>query len=137
MVAKEDYTEKTLFDIMKTVLDPEVPVLSIVELGIVRRIHKIDDLWTVEICPTYSGCPALDVIAMDAQMALDQAGFTNTKMKYVLDEPWTTDWITEEGKRKLKEYGIAPPVGSPDKLSMSPDDRVIPCPNCDSENTEM
>ena len=138
MVADARHTDKNdILEVLSSVLDPEVPVLSVLDLGIVRKVHLKESIWQVDICPTYSGCPALDVIALDIKVALDKAGFENSKVNYVLDEPWTTDWITKEGKAKLKAYGIAPPVGSPDKLSVNPEDRIIPCPICDSENTEM
>lgn len=130
-------SEESIYKVLETVLDPEVPVLSVIDLGIVRKVHFDSEIWNIDICPTYSGCPALDVIALDIKIALDNAGLENSKVNYVLDKPWTTDWITKEGKAKLKEYGIAPPVGSPDKLAVNPDDRIIPCPLCDSENTAM
>lgn len=137
MQSSKEISEVSIRQVLSQVLDPEVPVLSVVDLGIVRKVHLLEGIWQVDICPTYSGCPALDVIATDIKFALDQAGIENSKVNYVLDLPWTTDWITESGRRKLKEYGIAPPVGSPNKSSISPDDRIIPCPQCDSENTEM
>ncbi len=128
---------RDIYQVLETVLDPEVPVLSVVDLGIVRKVRLDRGTWQVDICPTYSGCPALDVIALDIKVALDQAGFENSQVNYVLDEPWTTDWISESGRKKLKEYGIAPPVGSPDKLAVNPDDRTVPCPICDSTDTVM
>lgn len=126
-----------IYNVLDTVLDPEVPVLTVVDLGIIRNVRKENGTIQVDICPTYSGCPALDVIAIDIKFALDQAGFTNSKVNYILDQPWTTDWISEDGKKKLKEYGIAPPQGSPDKGQLGEMDKTIICPICDSKNTEM
>ena len=133
----EKFDKAAIYKILETVLDPEVPVLSVVDLGIVRNVKLIDSEVVVEICPTYSGCPALDVIAIDIKMALDNADITSSKVKYVLDKPWSTDWISEAGRKKLKDYGIAPPVGSPDKNAINQEDKTIPCPMCNSTNTEM
>lgn len=129
--------QEKIFTVLHKVLDPEVPVLSVVDLGIIRNVYLQDNIWQVDICPTYSGCPALDVIAIDIKIALDQAGYENSKVNYILDKPWTTDWISEEGKQKLKKYGIAPPVGSPDKNFLSDEEKIIPCPLCDSKDTEL
>lgn len=128
---------QNIYKILETVQDPEIPVLSVVDLGIVRQVYFENDKLYVNICPTYSGCPALEVIGIEIKHALDEAGYKNSKVTYVLDKPWTTDWITEEGKRKLKEYGIAPPVGSPDKGSLSEEEKTVPCPICNSTDTEM
>ena len=132
-----DKKRDEVYAILETVLDPEVPVINVVELGIVRKVYFENSTLIVDICPTYSGCPALDVIAIDIKVALDKAGFEDSKVQYILDKPWTTDWISESGKQKLKEYGIAPPQGSPDKNALNPDEKIIPCPICDSRDTEM
>lgn len=132
-----DDKTKQVYDILETVPDPEIPVVSVVDLGIVREVIIKDDKLIVNICPTYSGCPAVDVIAKDIKAALDNGGYENSQVNYILEEPWTTDWISEEGRRKLKEYGIAPPVGSPDKSILGTEIKTIPCPLCDSKNTEM
>lgn len=137
MVANTNEDIKGVYKVLETVLDPEVPVLSVVDLGIVRKVYFKDKTLFVDICPTYSGCPALEVIGIEIKHALDEAGYENSKVTYVLDKPWSTDWISEAGKRKLKEYGIAPPVGSPDKGILAEEDKVIPCPICNSTNTEM
>lgn len=118
--------------ILETVLDPEVPVLSVMDLGIVRKIIQEEGRVEVHICPTYSGCPALDVIATDIKSALIQAEFKNVLVKYVYDEAWTTDMISKEGRKKLEEYGIAAP-----QYDLEKENRSIPCPRCKSENTEQ
>lgn len=123
---------------LATVSDPEVPVLSILDLGIVCDVH-IDEheTVTVTITPTYSGCPAMDVIAMNIRMALLSQGIKKVNIENRLSPAWTTDRMTEEGKRKLKEYGIAPPQRkSTDKLGLF-EDETVPCPRCGSEDTEM
>lgn len=117
--------------ILETVLDPEVPVLSVVDLGIVRKILSNEDRVEVHICPTYSGCPALDVIATDIKTALVNADYPEVLVKYVYDEAWTTSMISEAGRKKLQDYGIAAP-----QYDLEKENRAIPCPMCSSENTE-
>lgn len=123
---------------LSVVSDPEVPVLTITDLGVVRNVAISDEgKVTVAITPTYSGCPAMDMIAMQIRMALLGKGIKNIAIEHQLSPAWTTDWMTEEGKRKLKEYGIAPPKRKSDAgLGLFEDDKV-PCPRCGSENTEL
>ena len=97
-------TKEAIWKILEFVYDPEVPVLSILDLGIVRDIKLNKDEVEVIITPTYTGCPAMDMISMDIKMKLLENGFKNFKITSVLSPAWTTDWMTEEGKRKLKEY---------------------------------
>ena len=127
-------TEKEIWKILSEVNDPEIPVLSIIDLGILREV-KVQDEWVeVIITPTYSGCPAMDFIGMDIRKALIDNGFDNTKITYQLSPAWTTDWMTEEGKQKLKMYGIAPPVAkSFDKNYL--ENIQVECPHCNSMNT--
>lgn len=124
---------KKIWEIVEQVTDPEVPVLTIADLGIVRDI-KIDgtDIEVI-ITPTYNGCPAMDMIGMNIKMALLEKGYKKVKITSVLSPAWTTDWMSEDGKRKLKEYGIAPPG----KLSDETLARVIECPQCRSLNTRL
>src|SRR5215831_6421585 len=96
--------------ILKEVNDPEVPVLSIIDLGIVRDIRGENEGVEVVITPTYSGCPAMDVIRMNIRLALMERGFDPVKITTVLSPAWTTDWMTERGKEKLRAFGIAPPT---------------------------
>ena len=123
--------------ILTQVTDPEIPVLTIEDLGIIRNIEIIDGKPEVTITPTYSGCPAMDMITVNIKSALEDAGYQGATVKMIISPPWTTDWISESGKQKLKEYGIAPPVGSVDKSTLSFDEIIVPCPQCDSENTVM
>jgi len=118
--------------ILETVTDPEIPVLTIADMGIVRDIKINGDGVEVIITPTYTGCPAMDMIAMNIKLALLEKGFVNVKVTPVLSPAWTTDWMSEEGKRKLEAYGIA----APDKRFAIPKDGVE-CPQCHSANTRV
>jgi ring-1,2-phenylacetyl-CoA epoxidase subunit PaaD len=115
-------SEAELRAVLETVMDPEIPVVSVVDLGIVRAIHADK----VTITPTYSGCPATDVIERTIREALDANGYRDVAVETVLTPPWTTDWISEQGKEKLRAYGIAPP-----ELA-----KAATCPQCGSTNTE-
>ena len=127
-----------IWRVIETVTDPEVPVLTVVDLGIIRDVERIGEQGVkVTITPTYSGCPAMNMIEMEIREALADAGYSPVDVVTVLAPPWTTDWISEDGKRKLKEYGITPPQGSADKRTLSGDFEGIPCPFCESTNTEM
>jgi ring-1,2-phenylacetyl-CoA epoxidase subunit PaaD len=129
---------EAIWQILETVCDPEVPVLTIIDLGIVRKVATSnnsplgDGGIEVFITPTYTGCPAMDMITMDIKMKLLEHGYKNIKVTQVLSPAWTTDWMSEEGKRKLKEYGIA----APDKKIIIPQDGVE-CPQCNSTNTKL
>ncbi len=125
--------------ILENVTDPEIPVLSVLDLGIVRDIH-IDEEGLIEviITPTYSGCPAMSVIATNIKFELLAQGFPKVKVIEILSPAWTTDWMTEAGKQKLKEYGIAPPQTQArlDKMLFQKRPSVN-CPQCGSNNTEL
>lgn len=128
-------TYKKIHNIVNAVCDPEVPVLTIADLGIMRDIKINDDGIEVVITPTYTGCPAMDMIAMNIRLALLEQGFKNIKITSVLSPAWTTDWMSEAGKQKLKEYGIAPPQYRSDLERKT--DIEIECPQCQSHNTRM
>ena len=129
-------TKEDLWKLMETVYDPEIPVLSIIDLGIVRDINIQKEEIEITITPTYSGCPAMDVIAMNIRMALIKEGFTSIKISHQLSPAWTTDWMTEAGKQKLKSYGIAPPSAKTfDKNYL--ETLVVECPLCRSKNTRL
>ncbi len=131
--ATGNHTE--IWKILDTVMDPEVPVLSVVDLGVIRAVDVEGKQVTVTITPTYTGCPAMDMIAMQIRMALIAAGYEPT-IKTILSPAWTTDWMTEKGKQQLKAYGIAPPVGkSMDAAYL--EDLVVPCPQCQSTHTVL
>ena len=128
---------KAVWDILSNVTDPEVPVLTITDLGIVRDVKMDDEQLEIVITPTYSGCPAMDMITVNIRIALLSHGFNNVKITTVLSPAWTTDWMSEEGKQKLKAYGIAPP--NP-KQQVCRDDlfaanEAIQCPHCNSYHT--
>ena len=122
---------------MEEVFDPEVPVLTIVDLGVLREISEVDGTWMITITPTYSGCPAMKRIEDDIIEKLAEHGIHDVKVENVLSPAWTTDWLSEPGRRKLKEYGIAPPVDEIDKSVLFADQPIVPCPKCDSKNTKM
>lgn len=115
-------------ELLEQVKDPEIPVISINDLGILREVNINGNHVEVVITPTYSGCPAMLEIQQDITKTLKEAGIEDFKVRTVLSPAWTTDWMTEEGKNKLREYGIAPP---------DPSSNVVPCPNCKSENTTL
>ena len=124
--------------ILQTVADPEIPVISIVDLGIVREVRLRENIVEIDITPTYSGCPALDVIPILIEEAMNKAGYQIVRVKNILSPPWTTDWISETGLQNLKEFGIAPPVEkSFDKSFLTDAPKVVPCPRCNSNNTRL
>ncbi|HEX5150514.1 MAG TPA: 1,2-phenylacetyl-CoA epoxidase subunit PaaD [Parafilimonas sp.] len=146
MINIENITEEKVLSVLETIVDPEVPVLSIIDLGIVRKIEIYDAVTKpasagvrVFITPTYTGCPAMDVINMNIRMALLENGFTNIEIKTVLSPAWTTDWMTEAGKQKLKAYGIAPPNIKQQVCMVDAfhEEEAIQCPHCNSYNTVL
>ncbi len=128
-----------IWKLLQEVCDPEVPVLSILDLGIVRDIKIRGDEVEVVITPTYSGCPAMDAISFDIRLKLIEHGYKNVKITSVLSPAWTTDWMSEAGKAKLKAYGIAPPhstqIVCDTKLFAEPE--AIQCPLCNSYHTKL
>lgn len=110
-----------IWAVLESVPDPEIPVVSVVDLGIVREVHGD----RIVITPTYTGCPATEVIGRDIRGALDAAGYRHVRLETSLSPPWTTDWISAEGREKLRRYGIAPPTR-----------QAVTCPQCGSAETE-
>jgi len=135
------YDKNEIWDLLSDVKDPEIPVLSIQELGIAREVIIDGDKVIVRITPTYSGCPAMKTIEDDIEKVLRVNGIQKFEIKKDYSETWTTDWMTEEAKQKLKDYGIAPPgktSGDDDFLSsLKKTDKAVPCPYCGSTNTEL
>jgi ring-1,2-phenylacetyl-CoA epoxidase subunit PaaD len=129
-------SREQVLDWLKEVPDPEIPALTIADLGIVRGVTVNDEV-VVELAPTYSGCPATEVIEQSVIDALTRHGIEDVTIRRVLSPPWTTDWISDEGRDKLREYGIAPPVQSASKRELLHAGRAIACPRCDSLNTEV
>ena len=137
MVAADSLISQA-WEALNKVEDPEIPVVSVVELGIVRDVIERNGELEVNITPTYSGCPATQVIEEMVIEALHNAKLEPFKVNTVLSPPWSTDLISDEGKRKLKEYGIAPPEDeSIDKKALMGEERQVTCPNCGSNNTHM
>ncbi|WP_431025962.1 1,2-phenylacetyl-CoA epoxidase subunit PaaD [Halomonas sp. H5] len=128
--------EAAVMAVLQEVLDPEVPAVSVVELGIVREVRWVEGRLSVAVTPTYSGCPATEVIEAAIHRALVTAGYADPHIERRLSPAWTTDWITEEGRDKLRAYGIAPPVGSASKRSLLGPEPQVPCPQCGSLETE-
>ncbi|MFL5772739.1 MAG: 1,2-phenylacetyl-CoA epoxidase subunit PaaD [Flavisolibacter sp.] len=130
--------ESDIWNWLEEVKDPEIPVLSVTDLGIVRSVSANDNRITITITPTYSGCPALDVISMDIRLKLIEKGFRDVQINQSLSPPWTTDWITESGKEKLKAFGIAPP--NPRQQFCITEmfaEEAVACPRCHSFHTEL
>lgn len=132
------YQKEDVYAILAQVEDPEVPVLTIEDLGVLRDVEIDGSRIDVIITPTYSGCPAMDMITVNIKAAMQEAGYDDVHVKLVLSPAWTTDWMSEAGKQKLKAYGIAPPVEKTgDKSFLFGEEKTIPCPQCDSTNTEV
>lgn len=119
-----------------TVVDPEIPVLTIADLGVLREVTVTDAGVEVAITPTYSGCPAMNMIALEIELALAREGIANARVRTVLSPAWTTDWMSEQGRRKLKDYGIAPPVAASGRRALFGAQQVA-CPQCGSTDTEV
>ncbi|WP_395699918.1 1,2-phenylacetyl-CoA epoxidase subunit PaaD [Aquabacterium sp.] len=122
-------------EVLATVMDPEVPVISLLDLGLVRALHSDDDGLEVVLTPTYSGCPATELIESMAREALEAAGLGPVRVRLQRAPAWTTDWISDEGRRKLREYGIAPP-GPRVEQTIRFATPQVPCPRCGSQQTE-
>ncbi len=130
-------TEKEIWGYLEEVFDPEIPVLTVVDLGVVREVIVKDDTCKVVITPTYSGCPAMKRMEDDIKEKLEEKGVKGAEVELVLSPAWTTDWLTDNGREKLKEYGIAPPEDEGDKSVLFAKPFVVPCPQCDSKNTKL
>lgn len=129
--------DSELIPILDQVSDPEIPVLTILDMGVVRYAKLIDDIVEIKITPTYSGCPAMDVIADDIKSAFKKAGY-ETNIELILSPAWTTDWISEEGREALEKYGIAPPLEAvADKEALLGNKKLVKCTNCGSQNTKL
>jgi ring-1,2-phenylacetyl-CoA epoxidase subunit PaaD len=118
------------------VVDPEIPVLTIADLGVLRGVEVRDGHVEVTITPTYSGCPAMNMIVLEIEVALAKAGITGASIRTVLSPPWTTDWMTAGGRRKLTEYGIAPPNPGGGRRALFGEE-VVACPRCGSSDTRL
>lgn len=124
-----------LWDLLDEVKDPEIPVLSIWDLGVLSDVRLEADEVQVVITPTYSGCPAMDMIKADTITALNNAGYSKVNVRTKLSPAWTTDWMSPEGRQKMEAYGIAPPAGGNCCDAGLTPEGEIPCPHCKSTNT--
>lgn len=127
--------------VAETVTDPELPMLTLADLGVLREVSDVEGTVVVTITPTYTGCPAMDTMRDDLVRALQEAGHTDVEVRTVLHPPWSSDWITDAGRRKLAEAGIAPPGPAPRgdgpiPLTLGAPARVVRCPHCGATETE-
>jgi ring-1,2-phenylacetyl-CoA epoxidase subunit PaaD len=136
VTAHEGDTMQRAWDAAASVVDPEIPVLTIADLGVLRDVSLNGDQVEVAITPTYSGCPAMNMIALEIELALERAGFRRPSVRTVLSPAWTTDWMSEEGRRKLREYGIAPPQAASSRRALF-GEQAVACPQCGSDATEL
>jgi ring-1,2-phenylacetyl-CoA epoxidase subunit PaaD len=127
--------KEEIISILSAVKDPEIPVLTISDLGILRAVECSGDSIRIQITPTYSGCPAMEIIQEDIRSALARHGLKNVEIKQVLSPAWTSEWMSETGKQKLREYGIAAPASH--ACFLSGEDQPESCPLCFSKNIEM
>jgi len=131
-------TEKDIWGFLEEVFDPEIPVLTVVDLGVVRAVElSKDNSCKIIITPTYTGCPAMKVMEEDIISKLNEKGIPNISVELTLHPSWTTDWLSEIGKQKLQEYGIAPPEHEVDKSVLFADPTIVSCPLCKSRNSKM
>ena len=139
MDTAEVILKEKIWKLLQEVNDPEVPVLSVIDLGIVRDVKINNDEVEIVITPTYSGCPAMDLISMNIKMALLEHGYKKIKITSVLSPAWTTEWMSEHGKEKLKAFGIAPPTAKQQvcHTELFHDSEAIQCPRCNSYNTRL
>jgi ring-1,2-phenylacetyl-CoA epoxidase subunit PaaD len=132
MVSREQ-----IYNWLEEVSDPEIPVLSVIDLGVVRDAQIINGEWLITITPTYSGCPAMKTMEEDILSKLKDNGIDSAKVELVLAPAWSTDWLSENGRIKLSEYGIAPPEHEVDKSVLFAEPTIVPCPKCGSRNSRM
>ena len=132
-------SKEHIISLLSEIPDPEIPVITIIELGVIRDIDITDDTSiSLKITPTYSGCPAMKQIEDDMRKKLSDNGITNITINTIFSPPWTTDWITPEAKEKLRKYGIAPPEQTTeDKSWLTGKTKTIACPRCKSQNTKL
>lgn len=133
-----DLERDKILQLLKDIPDPEIPVISIEELGILQDVEIKDQEVLVTITPTYTGCPAMDHIQIEVKRVLQENGYKNVKIKLSLSPAWTTDWMSESTKKKLLDYGISPPLAATaNKGDLTGKAQQIVCPNCKSVNTKL
>lgn len=139
-MSTETISTEQLLALLNTIPDPEVPAISIVELGVVRNISYVGDVLEIKITPTYSGCPAMKVMEEEIEKKLQASHITNYKIRTVLSPAWTTDWLSDGTKQKLKAYGIAPPeqsTASHLENLLNGKRKNVTCPYCNSTDTKL
>lgn len=137
MVATLAHIDPELRSILEEVSDPEIPVLTVLDLGVIREAIMQDGVVQIKLTPTYSGCPAMDVIGDDLRAAFAKQGL-ETRIQLVWSPAWSTDWISADGQEKMRKYGIAPPLeASADKAALLEGGKLVPCTNCGSTNTKL
>ncbi len=139
MHANINYTKEQIWEFLSNIPDPEIPVISIEELGVLREIEILNNKVVVTITPTYTGCPAMKMFEDEIKKALYAKGINHAEIKTVYSPAWTTDWMSEKAKEKLQKYGIAPPVnGTQDKgVLFKSGPKMVECPKCYSKNTTL
>ncbi len=135
MVTAREEIRRRAWEAAATVVDPEIPALTIADLGVLRSVSVADDGVEVAITPTYTGCPAMRMIALDIEMALERAGIAGARVKTVLSPAWTTDWLSEEARAKLAQSGIVPPPHAASRRALFAEEQIA-CPRCGSAETE-
>lgn len=137
MTLTEQHIDQALIPILRQVSDPEIPVLTVLDMGVVRSAVIENGIVKVQITPTYSGCPAMDVIGDDIKSTLKQAGY-EAEIELILSPAWTTDWITPAGRKALEQYGIAAPLeAEADKEALLGNKKLVKCTLCGSKNTKL
>lgn len=138
---KEMVSDTTMVDkvweLLNTIPDPDIPVISIVELGIVRKVDIVSQKVIVTITPSYSGCPAMNVFTDDIRHVLAANGFEDIEIKTILSPAWTTDWIKEEAREKMRQHGIAPPENDPDGEFIFVKQKHVTCPRCGNADSRL
>ena len=135
MTEQKQHIKESLIPVLEKVSDPEIPVLTILDMGVVREASEENGIVKIKITPTYSGCPAMDVIGDDIVKAFSEVGKTAT-VELILSPAWTTDWITPKGRNALEKYGIAAPLNeTADKEALLGNKKIVKCPQCGSLNT--
>ncbi|MFQ5502184.1 MAG: 1,2-phenylacetyl-CoA epoxidase subunit PaaD [Phycisphaerae bacterium] len=135
--ARQSEAVRRVWQALESVKDPEIPVISLVELGMIPDVSVTSDRVTVRMLPTFAGCPALEVMRNDIHRALEAAGFPDPRVEVVFDPPWTTDRVTPEGLKKLKEFGLAPPRRHRGAGATDASLEQVTCPHCNSKNTTL
>lgn len=137
MIIIQPNIDKKLIPILETVSDPEIPVLTVLDLGVIREVVEEDGVVYIKLTPTYSGCPAMDVIGDDLRTAFAKIG-KKAEIQLVLAPAWSTDWISEAGRKKMEAYGIAAPLEeTADKDALLGNAKIVKCTNCGSKNTHL